>query len=157
MIIMFGNYNNYYSYNYDNNYRQSISLIKDYGPLAFATNMNGITKINDKYRNTFWTGDHLQITLMSIPVGEDIGLEIHPNVDQFLYIEQGNGLVQMGPSKEKITVQEIATNNFGIMVPNNTWHNITNIGNVPLKLFSIYAPPQHEKGTVNNTKEDSKK
>ncbi len=66
-------------------------LLKDYGPKPFVVNINRATKQNNTFRTALWTGKHFQVTLMSLGIGEDIGLEIHPNVDQFLRIEQGVG------------------------------------------------------------------
>ncbi|AEI40683.1 YrkC [Paenibacillus mucilaginosus KNP414] len=99
-----------------------------------------------------WTGEHLQVTLMMIPVGEDIGLEVHPHTDQFLRIEEGEGLVQMGDSKEKLDYEARVYDNYAIMVPAGKWHNVTNKGDKPLQLYAIYAPPQHPTGTVHATK-----
>ncbi|EJR97332.1 cupin domain-containing protein [Bacillus mycoides] len=132
----------------------SISL-KDYGSEPFVVNINEATKQNNTYRTALWTGKHLQVTLMSINVGEDIGLEIHPNVDQFLRIEQGQGIVQMGKSKDNLNFKRNAYDDFAIMIPAGTWHNVTNTGNIPLKLYSIYAPPNHPFGTVHVTKTDA--
>ncbi|PDY44159.1 cupin domain-containing protein [Bacillus pseudomycoides] len=132
----------------------SISL-KDYGSEPFVVNINEAAKQNNTYRTALWTGKHLQVTLMSINVGEDIGLEIHPNVDQFLRIEQGQGIVQMGKSKDNLNFQRNAYDDFAIMIPAGTWHNVTNTGNIPLKLYSIYAPPNHPFGTVHVTKVDA--
>ena len=132
----------------------SISL-KDYGSEPFVVNINEATKQNNTYRTALWTGTHLQVTLMSINVGEDIGLEIHPNVDQFLRIEQGQGIVQMGKSKDNLNFKRNAYDDFAIMIPAGTWHNVINTGNIPLKLYSIYAPPNHSFGTVHVTKADA--
>ncbi|MBY7137089.1 cupin domain-containing protein [Bacillus sp. 12RED03] len=132
----------------------SISL-KDYGSEPFVVNINEATKQNNTYRTALWTGKHLQVTLMSINVGEDIGLEIHPNVDQFLRIEQGQGIVQMGKSKDNLNFKRNAYDDFAIMIPAGTWHNVINTGNIPLKLYSIYAPPNHPFGTVHVTKADA--
>ncbi|MDR4904232.1 cupin domain-containing protein [Bacillus mycoides] len=132
----------------------SISL-KDYGSEPFVVNINEAAKQNNTYRTALWTGKHLQVTLMSINVGEDIGLEIHPDVDQFLRIEQGQGIVQMGKSKDNLNFQRNAYDDFAIMIPAGTWHNVTNTGNIPLKLYSIYAPPNHPFGTVHVTKADA--
>ena len=115
----------------------------------------GITKAtihNHTFRTALWTGNHLQLTLMCISVGESIGLEVHPNVDQFLRIEEGQGLVQMGSSKDNLYFQQPAFDDFAIFIPAGTWHNLTNTGNKPLKLYSIYAPPNHPWGTVHQTK-----
>jgi mannose-6-phosphate isomerase-like protein (cupin superfamily) len=126
--------------------------IKDYGKEPFVVNINDATKQNNTFRTALWTGNHLQVTLMSIDVGDDIGLEVHPHVDQFLRIEDGNGIVQMGDSKDNLSFQERVSDDFAIMVPAGKWHNLTNTGNKPLKLYSIYAPPQHPFGTVYKTK-----
>ncbi|WP_248278545.1 cupin domain-containing protein [Bacillus sp. DNRA2] len=129
--------------------------LRDYGPNPFVVNINEVTKENHNFRTALWTGQHLQVTLMSIGVGEDIGLEIHPNLDQFLRIEQGQGIVQMGPRKNQLNYRKTVRDDFAIMVPAGTWHNVINTGNIPLKLYSIYAPPQHPKGTVHKTKSDA--
>ena len=130
-------------------------LIKDYGPKPFVVNINEATKQNNTYRTALWTGKHLQVTLMSLNVGEDIGLEMHPNVDQFLRIEQGQGIVQMGKRKDHLNFQRNVYDDSAIMIPAGTWHNVTNTGNIPLKLYSIYAPPNHPFGTVHVTKADA--
>ncbi len=129
--------------------------LKDHGPEPFAVNIEKATKKNNTYRTALWTGQHLQVTLMSIKVGEDIGLEIHPTIDQFLRIEQGHGIVQMGKRKDQLDFVKKVHDNYAIMVPAGTWHNVTNTGNIPLKLYSIYAPPQHPRGTVHVTKADA--
>ncbi|QOS88684.1 MULTISPECIES: cupin domain-containing protein [Bacillales] len=127
----------------------------DYGPKPFVVNINEASKQNTTYRTAIWTGKHLQVTLMSLKVGEDIGLEIHPNVDQFLRIEQGQGVVQMGNRQDNLNFVRNVHDDFAIMIPAGTWHNVTNTGNIPLKLYSIYAPPNHPFGTVHVTKADA--
>ena len=124
----------------------------DHGPAPFVVDIHKATLSNDTFRTALWTGTHLQLTLMSIPVGEDIGLEVHPHVDQFLRIENGQGLVQMGNSKENLYFMQPAYDDSAIFVPAGTWHNVTNTGNKPLKLYSIYAPPNHPWGTIHQTK-----
>lgn len=126
--------------------------IEDYGPRPFVINIEEATKRNNNYRTALWTGNHLQVTLMCINVGEDIGLEVHPEVDQFLRIEEGEGLVQMGDKKEHLNFQEKVHDNDAILVPAGTWHNVINSGKKPLKLYTIYAPPNHPHGTVQATK-----
>ncbi|KIL48179.1 cupin domain-containing protein [Jeotgalibacillus soli] len=136
------------------NGRNKIEL-RDYGSKPFVVNINEATKQNNTYRTALWTGEHLQVTLMSINVGEDIGLEIHPNVDQFLRIEQGQGIVQMGKRKDRLNFARNVFDDSAIMIPAGTWHNVTNTGTIPLKLYSIYAPPEHPFGTVHLTKADA--
>ncbi|AWE07285.1 cupin domain-containing protein [Lysinibacillus sp. 2017] len=131
------------------------NLLKDYGANPFVININEATKQNNTYRTALWTGNHLQVTLMSINVGEDVGLEIHPNVDQFLRVEQGQGIVQMGKSKDNLSFQCRIFDDSAIIIPSGMWHNVTNTGNIPLKLYSIYAPPNHPFGTVHKTKTDA--
>lgn len=130
-------------------------VLTDYGSKPFVVNINEATKQNNTFRTALWTGTHLQVTLMSINVGEDIGLEMHPDVDQFLRIEQGQGIVQMGKSKENLSFKTNVYDDSAIMIPAGTWHNLTNTGHIPLKLYSIYAPPNHPYGTVHVTKADA--
>ncbi|MCM3217013.1 cupin domain-containing protein [Niallia taxi] len=151
--VNFPVYNNYLRpSNYWNSYDDARSKVKDHGKTPFVVNINEVSKQNNTYRTALWTGNHLQVTLMSINVGEDIGLEIHPHVDQFLRIEQGQGVVQMGKRKDNLNFVKKVYDDFAIMIPANTWHNVTNTGNTPLKLYSIYAPPEHPFGTVHLTK-----
>lgn len=129
--------------------------IKDYGRSPFVININEASKQNNTYRTALWTGDYLQTTLMSLNPGEDIGLEMHPNVDQFLRIEQGQGITQMGKNKNQLDFSRNVKDDSAIFVPAGTWHNLTNTGNIPLKLYSIYAPPNHPFGTIHPTKADA--
>lgn len=128
--------------------------LKDYGPEPYVVNIEDATLQNENFRTALWTGDNLQVTLMSIDVGEEIGLEIHPNVDQFIRIEEGKGLVKIGDCKDKLNFKEKISDDFAIMIPAGKWHNIINTGNKPLKLYSIYAPPEHPHGTIHKTKAD---
>ena len=82
--------------NWQSHYMRENIQLKDYGNEPFVVNIEEAAEQNNTFRTALWTGRHLQVTLMSINVGEDIGLEIHPTVDQFLRIEEGQGLVQMG-------------------------------------------------------------
>lgn len=129
--------------------------LTDHGPEPFVINIDHATKQNNTFRTALWTGNHLQLTLMSINPGEDIGLEIHPNIDQFLRVEQGQGLVRMGQNKDNLDFQGRVGDGWAIFVPAGTWHDVINTGNIPLKVYSIYAPPQHPKGTVHRTKADA--
>lgn len=124
----------------------------DYGPDPFAINIEEATKKNDFFRTALWTGEYLQLTLMSINVGDDIGLEVHQDHDQFIRIEHGQGLVEMGDRKDQLDYQQNVSDNFAIFIPAGKWHNVTNTGQTPLKLYSIYAPPEHPLGTVHETK-----
>ena len=127
--------------------------IIDNGPNPLVTNIEAETIENTNYRTTLWTGNNLQITLMSIEPGHDIGLEVHDTHDQFLRIEQGQATVSMGPNETELQVWK-AVDGDAVVVPAGTWHNLISSGDVPLKVYSIYAPPQHPHGTVHVTKED---
>ena len=124
----------------------------DFGPAPFVVDINKATLHNDNFRTALWTGPHLQLTLMSIAVGEDIGLEVHEDHDQFLRIESGQGITLMGDSKEHLYLQQPVFDDSAIFIPAGTWHNIINTGSTPLKLYSIYAPPEHPWGTIHETK-----
>lgn len=126
--------------------------LKDYGADPFAINIKQATLQNNNFRLALWTGKHLQITLMCINPGEDIGLELHPNTDQFIRIEQGQGIVKMGDKKDNLDFQARVYDDFAFVIPAGKWHNLINTGNVPIKLYSIYAPSQHPKGTIHETK-----
>lgn len=164
-LYPYNNSNNMYnyqrpcSYNNPNNYlgccRQCIDL-RDYGPEPYVVNIEEATNQNYNYRLALWTGRYLQLTLMSINSREDIGLEMHPNVDQFIRIEEGEGLVMMGDSKDRLYFQERVCADYVILIPAGKWHNLINIGCTPLKLYSIYAPPEHPHGTIQKTKEDAR-
>lgn len=145
-------YMNYYNMSYN---RMNLPYIRDYGKEPFVIDIEAATMENNNFRTALWTGNYLQLTLMSIDVGESIGLEMHPNVEQFIRIEQGRGIVQMGHTKDNLNFQREVYDNFAFIIPAGIWHNLINIGNTPIKLYSIYAPPQHSKGTIDVTKEDA--
>ncbi|ULG73491.1 cupin domain-containing protein [Macrococcus brunensis] len=128
---------------------------KDHGKQPVVENIEGMTLENENFRTTIWTGDKLQVTLMTIQPGDDIGLEVHHGIEQFLRIEQGQGLCQMGPSEDNLNFEREVKADDIIIVPADTWHNVTNKGDEPIKLYSIYAGPDHEPGTVHKTHEDA--
>lgn len=127
----------------------------DHGKCPFSADLKQLTLCNQYFRQALWTGKHLQVTLMNLPPKTDIGLEIHEDVDQFLYVECGQGLVLMGEEKNCLSFKKYLHHDVCIIVPAKTWHNIVNTGCGPLKLFSIYAPPQHPFGTIHKTKCDA--
>ncbi|MDR5660040.1 cupin domain-containing protein [Serpentinicella sp. ANB-PHB4] len=129
--------------------------LKDYGPHPYVVNIEQATKQNTNFRLALWTGEYLQLTLMSIQSGDDIGLEVHEDHDQFIRIEQGQGIVRMGDRKDHLDFQESVYDDYAIFIPAGKWHNLINTGCTPLKLYSIYAPPEHPRGTVHETKKDA--
>lgn len=128
---------------------------RDYGPVPIVVNIEAATKQNDTFRTALWTGSHLQLTLMSINVNDDIGLEVHPDVDQFIRIEQGEGLVRIGDRRDNLSFEKRVGPSDAVIIPAGTWHDVVNVGTVPLKVYSIYAPPKHPRGTVHKTKADA--
>lgn len=132
-----------------------MSKLADYGPNPFVVDIEKATNQNENYRTALWTGEYIQLTLMSIQVGEDIGLEVHMDHDQFIRVESGKGLVKMGDSKNQLDFQKEVEDDYVILIPAGKWHNLVNTGNAPLKLYSLYAPPEHPHGTVHKTKADS--
>ena len=126
---------------------------RDYGPEPYVTDIESLTVENENYRTAKWTGSHIQMTLMSIVVGGEVGLEVHPDTDQFLRIEQGTARVLMGPKKDDLSYEETATEDFAILVPAGTWHNVLNVGEDELKLYVLYAPPHHAHSTIQETYE----
>ena len=126
-------------------------VLKDYGAEPTVLDIDAYTTTNENFRTALWTGTLLQVTLMSIPVGGEVGLEQHNDTDQFLRIEDGQAKVVMGDTENSLTFVKAAEKDFAIIVPAGKWHNIINTGDKPLKLYSIYAPVEHPHGTVHKT------
>lgn len=120
---------------------------KDHGKKPYIVNIEDATVQNDNYRTTIWTGGQLQTTLMSIKPNDDIGLEVHHGIDQFIRIEEGQGLCQMGPTEDNLNFKQSVSDDEAVFVPADMWHNIKNTGTKPLKLYTIYAGPDHVEGT----------
>jgi mannose-6-phosphate isomerase-like protein (cupin superfamily) len=104
---------------------------------------------NDAFRRVIETGEHEQVVLMTIPLGEDIGEEVHPGTDQtFIFVSSHGEAILDG------VVSPVAPNDF-VFVRAGTRHNIVNHGVVPMRLITVYAPPAHAAGTVHLTKADA--
>lgn len=125
--------------------------IADNGPKPNAFDIETATTENTTYRTVAWTGKYLQVTLMSIPVGESIGLETHPETDQFLRIDAGQGRCVMGSSQDDLSFTQEVSDGWSIQVPAGTWHDIINTGEEPLRLYTVYAPVHHAQGIVQAT------
>ncbi|WOC31364.1 MULTISPECIES: cupin domain-containing protein [Caproicibacterium] len=135
--------------------RNPIVHLTDHGPEPYALNLAKATRDNRMFRTALWTGKHLQLTVMNINPGQEIGLEMHPDTDQMLYVEDGHGMVRMGKEKDNLDFRTNVFVDDAFLVPAGYWHNVINSGVRPLKLFSVYAPPEHPRGTVHATKEDA--
>lgn len=125
--------------------------IKDIGPQPQSFDIEQATKGNTNFRSVAWSGRYLQVTLMSIPAGGDIGLEAHPETDQFLRLDSGRGRVQMGSAKDNLTFEKDVSDGWCVLVPAGTWHNITNTGTMPMQVYAIYAPAHHMPDKVQTT------
>jgi mannose-6-phosphate isomerase-like protein (cupin superfamily) len=122
---------------------------------AWIGNIEQATKANETFRTVLFTGQHTQLTVMSIEPGDDIGLEVHTDRDQFLRIEHGQARVELGPSENEIEETHDVEDDWAVIVPAGMWHNVVNTGDGELKLYSLYSPPEHPDGTVHRTKADA--
>ncbi len=128
---------------------------KDYGKEPWIVDIEEETVKNKNFRTAMWTGQNLQMTVMSIKPGSEIGLEKHDRGDQFIRVEKGRARVLMGKSRDKMTFDKKVSDDWAIFIPEGFWHNIINIGKTPLKVYVIYAPPEHDTGTIHKTFEES--
>jgi mannose-6-phosphate isomerase-like protein (cupin superfamily) len=110
---------------------------------------------NTTFRTVVFTGEHTQLTVMSIEPGDDIGREVHPEHDQFLRIEQGTARVELSRSENDVEQSHDAAAEWAVIVPAGIWHNVVNTGSDALKVYSLYSPPEHPDGTVHLTKADA--
>jgi mannose-6-phosphate isomerase-like protein (cupin superfamily) len=110
---------------------------------------------NTNFRTALYTGKALQLTVMSLKPGEEIGVEMHDHLDQFIRVEQGRATVTFGPSKDEVTETHHVEDDWVVIIPGGTWHNVINEGDGDLKLYSVYAPPEHPEGTVHVTKAEA--
>jgi mannose-6-phosphate isomerase-like protein (cupin superfamily) len=129
--------------------------VQDIGPRPQSFDLEQATRDNTNYRTVAWSGRYLQVTLMSIPVGGDVGLEAHPQTDQFLRLDAGRGRVQMGTSKDELSFDKEVSDGWCVLIPAGTWHNVTNIGEEPMQIYAIYAPAHHKPGKVHERASDA--
>jgi mannose-6-phosphate isomerase-like protein (cupin superfamily) len=118
---------------------------------GYHTNIEDETLNNNYFRKVLYTGKYSQLVVMALKPGEEIGNEVHPNVDQFFRIEQGEAKVVLNNGETEFTVKEDEV----FIVPAGTWHNVINVSDKDLKLYTIYSPPNHPDGTVHQTKQEA--
>lgn len=116
---------------------------------AFIDDIEDRTEDNRDFRRVLYTGPHLQLVVMSLLPGEEIGEEVHPNTDQFFRVEKGKGEISIDGRTTRIE------SDVAMLVPAGTRHNVRNTGEQPLRLYTLYAPPEHADGTVHETKEEA--
>ncbi|HEX9350153.1 MAG TPA: cupin domain-containing protein [Gaiellaceae bacterium] len=122
---------------------------------AWIADIEQATLDNTNFRTALWTGEHTQLTVMQIGVGEDIGLEAHPDNDQFIRIEQGQARVELSPTEDQVEETHDVEDDWAIIIPAGVWHNVVNTGDRDLKVYSLYSPPEHPPNTVHRTKADA--
>jgi mannose-6-phosphate isomerase-like protein (cupin superfamily) len=123
--------------------------------LGWVGNIEQATVENETFRTVLFTGEHSQLTVMSLGPGEDIGREAHEDVDQFLRIERGRGRVELSRAEDRVDETHDVEDDWAIVVPAGLWHNVVNTGDGELKLYSIYSPAEHPDGTVHRTKAEA--
>jgi mannose-6-phosphate isomerase-like protein (cupin superfamily) len=118
---------------------------------GFIGDIEQQTQANDDFRRVIYTGPHMQLVLMALPPGEEIGAEVHQDTDQFFRVEEGTGVVVIDGRESPIESET------AIVVPAGARHNIRNTGNEPLRIYTLYAPPEHAEGTVHRTRADAER
>lgn len=113
-------------------------------------------KANPYFRQVVFTGGAMQLVVMTLQPGEEIGLEAHPDVEQFIRVESGRGTVTMGPTEHEITEAHDVADGWAAVVPAGTWHNVLNSSGGDLHLSTIYGPPEHPDGTVHKTRAEAR-
>lgn len=117
---------------------------------AFITNIEKETQENDFFRKVLFTAKHTQLVLMSLKPGEEIGSEVHDTVDQFFRFESGEGKISVNGEEKTVSDGSV------VIIPAGTEHNIINTSKErPLKLYTLYSPPNHQNGTVHKTKKEA--
>ncbi|NIJ06842.1 mannose-6-phosphate isomerase-like protein (cupin superfamily) [Sphingomonas vulcanisoli] len=116
---------------------------------GYCDNIEKLTVANEDFRQVLYTGAHLQLVLMTLQPGEEIGEEVHEDRDQFFRIEEGSGEVRIDG------VANAVEDDFAVIVPAGARHNVINTGATPLRLYTIYGPPEHKDGVIHKTKEQA--
>ena len=116
---------------------------------GYVDNIEKATVENDLFRRVLYTGQNIQLVLMTLQPGEEIGAETHDDRDQFFRIEEGEGEIHIDGVKNRVE------DDFAVIVPAGALHNVVNTGDKPLRLYTIYGPPEHVDGTVHKTKQEA--
>lgn len=125
------------------NFNNRNNMIVGKNGKPFLTNLAEETCINNDFRKILWTGKYMQLTVMNIEPRKSIGLEIHPQNDHLLYIEEGIGHILMGYQKDNLVYRHQVKKGDVVLIPAGVWHNLINFSLKPVKLFVVYAPPRH--------------
>jgi len=117
--------------------------------IGFTDDIEKLTKENENFRKVLYTGNNLQLVLMALRPGEDIGEEVHEDRDQFFRFETGAGEVRIDGVANPVRADS------GVIVPAGARHNVVNTGTDPLRFYTIYGPPEHVEGTIHGTKAEA--
>ena len=118
---------------------------------GYCANIEDATVDNEDFRRVVYTGKNLQLVLMTLPPGCDIGEEVHEDIDQFFRIEEGEGEVWIDGVANRVE------DDFAVIVPAGARHNVVNTGSEPLRLYTIYGPPEHKEGSVHRDKDQAER
>ena len=118
---------------------------------GYVEDIEKATLANDNFRQVLYTGEHLQLVLMTLKPGEEIGEEVHEDRDQFFRIEEGAGEVVINGTRNPVE------DDYAVIVPAGARHNVRNTGDAPLRFYTLYGPPEHRDGTVHMDKEQAER
>ena len=118
---------------------------------GYVDNIEEATVANEDFRRVLYTGKNLQLVLMTLQPGEEIGEEVHEDIDQFFRIEEGRGTIYIDGAANEVE------DDFAAIVPAGARHNVVNTGEEPLKLYTLYGPPEHKEGIVHRNKEQAER
>ena len=123
--------------------------------IGWVGDIEEATVSNTNFRTVLFTGEHTQLTVMRLQKGEEIGAEAHDDRDQFIRVETGTARVELGREKGAVDETHELGDDWVAIIPAGTWHNVVNIGDGDLKLYSLYSPAEHPDGTVHVTKAEA--
>jgi mannose-6-phosphate isomerase-like protein (cupin superfamily) len=123
--------------------------------LGWVGDVERETLDNGDFRRVLFTGKQTQLTVMRLGPGEEVGLEMHDGLDQFIRIEEGTARVTFGRTKDQVDEAHDVEDDWAVIIPGGVWHNVINTGDGELKLYSLYSPPEHPDGTVHRTKAEA--
>ena len=123
--------------------------------LGWVGDIERTTLENRTFRTVMFTGEHVQLTVMRLRPGEDIGREAHAGTDQFIRVEQGHARVEFGTAEDRVDATYEVEEDWAIVIPAGVWHNVINTGTGDLRLYSLYAPPEHPPGTIHRTPDEA--
>ncbi len=116
---------------------------------GYCDNIDKATVENEDFRRVLYTGEHVQLVLMTLQPGDEIGSEVHADRDQFFRIEEGEGVIDIDGQENRVE------DDFAVIVPAGARHNVRNIGSRPLRLYTLYGPPEHQDQVVQSTKAEA--